>query len=85
MNHYRITIMKPARKFLEGQTRPQQERILKAICRLPREGDIKLLSGQENVYRLRVGSYRVIYSIHAGDNASTVEILTIGNRGDVYK
>ena len=75
--------MKPARKFIERQTQHQQERLLRAIYKLPYEGDIKTLAGHENVYRLRVGDYRVIYSIH--DEVLTVEVMTIGNRGDVYK
>lgn len=83
MTVYRIELMKPARKFIERQPRGQQERLLKAISRLPHEGAIKPLTGQENVYRLRVGDYRVIYSVH--DEVVTVEVMTIGNRGDVYK
>ena len=83
MIHYHIVIMKPARKFIERQIRPQQERLLRAIYSLPHVGDIKPLSGQENVYRLRVGNYRVIYSIH--DDVLTVEVMAIGNRGDAYK
>ena len=80
---YRIEIMKPARKFIERQTPHNQERLLKAIYRLPHEGDIKPLSGQKNVFRLRTGNYRVIYSVH--DDVLIVEIMTAGNRGDVYK
>ncbi len=80
---YRVVLMKPARRFIENQPRPQQIRLLRAIYKLPHEGDIKALSGRENEYRLRVGDYRVIYSVY--DDVLTVEVLTIGNRGDVYK
>ena len=83
MNQYRVVLMKPARKFIEQQARHHQERLLKAIYRLPHEGDIKPLAGQENVYRLRVGDFRVIYSLY--HEVLTVEVLTVGNRGDVYK
>ena len=83
MKAYKVIIMKPARKFIERQARTQQERLLTAIYRLPYEGDIKPLTGKENVYRLRVGDYRVIYSVY--DDVLTVEVLTVGNRGDVYK
>jgi mRNA interferase RelE/StbE len=75
--------MKPARKFIEQQPRQQQERLLKAIYRLPHEGNIKPLGGQDKVYRLRVGDYRVIYTVH--DEVLTVVITTAGNRGDIYK
>ena len=82
MIKYRIVIMKPARKFIEKQPQHNQTRLLKAIYRLPIEGDIKRLVGQENVYRLRVGDFRVIYTLY--NDVLTVEILDVGNRGDVY-
>lgn len=80
---YRIVIDKPAMKFLQKQPPSQQARLLKAIQALPDSGDIKAMSGHENLYRLRVGSYRVIYTIE--HEIITVHILNIGNRGDVYK
>ena len=39
-----------------------QERLLRAINKLPNEGDIKHLTGYDNLYRLRVGGYRVLFS-----------------------
>lgn len=80
---YKIVIEKPAMKFLLKQPQAQRERLLRAIQGLPDNGDIKPMSGHENLYRLRVGSYRVIYTIE-GD-LLIVRVLTIGNRGDVYK
>ena len=80
---YRIVIEKPAMKFLQKQPQAQRERLLRAIQGLPDNGDIKPMSGHENLYRLRVGTYRVIYAIE-GD-LLIVRVLTIGNRGDVYK
>ena len=83
MKAYRILIDKPARKFIERQEREQQERLLKVIYRLPADGDIRPLEGRQNVFRLRVGVFRVIYCV---DNAARiVTVMTIGNRGDVYK
>lgn len=80
---YQIVIDKPALKFLQKQSPDQRERLLKAIYKLPELGDIKPMSGHENLYRLRVGTYRVIYTIE--NNILSVRVLTIGNRGDVYK
>lgn len=80
---YRIVIDKPAMKFLQKQPQAQRERLLHAIQGLPDIGDIKPMSGHDNLYRLRVGSYRVIYTIQ-GD-LLIIRVLTIGNRGDVYK
>ena len=83
MSQYKIVLMKPARKFIEKQTKNNQQMILRAIAKLPHEGDIKLLTGKENKYRLRIGGYRVIYSID--NNVLTVSVLDVGNRGNVYK
>ena len=79
----KIEIDKPAMKFLARQPKPQQERLLRAISRLSDEGDIKPMAGFEDLYRLRVGNYRVLYTIE--NNRLIVRILQIGNRGDVYK
>lgn len=80
---YRVIIDKPAMKFLQKQPRQQQERLLKAIYQLPDVGDIKPMSGHDNLYRLRVGSYRVIYTVE--NEILVVRVMTIGNRGDIYK
>lgn len=80
---YRVIIDKPAMKFLQKQPRQQQERLLKAIYQLPDVGDIKPMSGHDNLYRLRIGAYRVIYTVE--NEILIVRVLTIGNRGDVYK
>ena len=80
--NYDIRIDKPARKFIERQPKDQQARILKAIANLPAIGDIKPLQGQPEVYRLRVGSYRIIYTIQ---EELVILVMNIGNRGDIYK
>ena len=80
---YRIELEKRAVKFLVRQPKPQQERLLKAIYKLPLSGDIKLMRGYEGYYRLRVGDYRIIYTVN--DNVILIRVLEIGNRGDVYK
>lgn len=80
---YRIVIEKPAMKFLQKQPPAQRERLLRAIQGLPGKGDIKPMSGYENLYRLRVGTYRVIYTLE--NDLLIVRVLTAGNRGDVYK
>ncbi len=46
--------------------------------------DIKKMKGEwEGFYRLRIGKIRVIFAVNL-DSAS-IEIYTIGARGDVYK
>ena len=55
---------------------------MQAIYRLP-DGDTIKMSGKHDIYRLRVGSYRVVYSIE--ENNLVICVLEAGNRGDVYK
>ncbi|MBE3579024.1 MAG: type II toxin-antitoxin system RelE/ParE family toxin [Caldanaerobacter subterraneus] len=80
--NYKIEFSKKASKFFKAQPPQQQKRLAKAISKLP-EGDVKFLKGYNNFYRLKVGDYRVIFTIDQGQ--LLVRILVIGNRGDVYK
>jgi len=89
MTKYKISVMKPARKFIEKQPRPQQERLLKAIKKLPHDGDIIPMGGHKETFRLRVGDYRVIFEIRDsiiidGEEITPLDVLIAGNRGDVY-
>ena len=78
---YRIELKKKAQKFISSQPRNQQERLLTAIYKLP-DGDVKALSGFKDVYRLRVGDYRVIYELH--NDILLITVVNVGNRGEVY-
>lgn len=79
---YTILYEKPALKFIKKQSKEQQRRILEAIHELPDNGDIKQLKGHVGLLRLRVGSYRIIYSVDNGQ--LIVRIIDAGNRGQVY-
>ncbi len=82
--NYRIVIEKAAEKFIVKLPRPDKERVLKAISRLPEQGDIKQLKGQKSrgMFRLRVGDYRIIYTVD--DGQLVVCIVDAGNRGQIY-
>lgn len=80
---YRIEFEKKAVKFISKQPKLQKERLFKAIYKLPESGDIKAMRGENGFFRLRVGDYRVIYTVN--DNILTVRIVAVGNRGDIYK
>ena len=57
---YSHIIKKPAKKFIDRLPKSEQARIVAAIEKLPDEGDIKPLQGHDDLYRLRVGPYRMI-------------------------
>ena len=46
------------------------------------EGDRKQLKGHRGLYRLRVGDYRIIYSVDNGK--LIVRVVDAGNRGQIY-
>ena len=81
---YTIVIEKPAERFIMRLAQPEKERLLKAIQELPHTGDIKRLQGKKSrgMYRLRVGSYRIIYTVDNG--RLVVCVVDAGNRGQIY-
>lgn len=82
MQTYKIIFEKAAQKFLDKQDKSTRIRLYKAIYRLPDGTDIKKLKGY-NLYRLRVGNCRILYTID--DSIRLIDIENIDNRGDVYK
>lgn len=80
---YHVIIEKRAEKFIRKQTKENQDRLITAIYKLPFVGDIKPMEGRSGYYRLRVGDFRVIYTVER--EIVTVRVLDAGNRGDVYK
>ena len=81
---YTVLIEKPAEKFIVKLPEPEKERVLRAISRLPDEGDRKRLQGirNEGIYRLRVGQYRVLYRVE--EDCLVVCVIDAGNRGEIY-
>jgi len=71
---------KQADKFLDKQTDRVFYRIEAAINKLP-EGDVTKLTGYKNLYRLRIGSFRILFTMENG----TVMVDKIDNRGQAYK
>ena len=86
MSQYAITFARSARKELEALSRPIVARVLnriEALGRDPRPAGCRKLVGQGNLWRIRVGDYRVIYEID--DSRQTVDVSAIRHRSDVYR
>jgi mRNA interferase RelE/StbE len=49
----------------------------------PRPPGVKKLSGHADLYRVRVGDYRVVYTVD--DANQTVLITALGHRSDIYR
>lgn len=79
---YEIVIKKRAKKFIGRLPMNEKRRLVSAIQQLPSGNDIKQLKGYDGLFRLRVGSYRVIYTV---DNGKLVIcVIDAGNRGEIY-
>ena len=79
---YKIVIQKKAKKFIDKLPKNEKIRIVRAIEQLPDGEDIKKLKGHKELLRLRVGDYRIIYTVNHGE--LIVIVIDAGNRGEIY-
>ncbi len=68
---------------LPGDLRSRLMRKLEALEENPRPVGVEKLAGVEDLYRVRVGDWRVVYAIR--DRELIVIVVRIGNRRDVYR
>ena len=87
MASYRVLIKPSATKEIEavGQKEDRQRIVtrIRSLARDPRPFGSEKLSGKEDLYRLRVGRYRIVYSV--GDAELVVLIVRVGHRKNVYR
>ena len=85
MASYKIEWKHSAVKELKKLPKDAVGRILKAVEQLPANPyppGVRKLIGSEHSYRLREGSYRIIYTVSSA--ALIIEIVRVGHRKDVY-
>ncbi len=83
---YKIIIKPTAEKSLDKIPWPARRRIADALEGLrsnPRPSGVVKLAGVENLWRIRIGIYRVVYEIH--DDRLVVLVLRVAHRKDVYR
>ena len=87
MAAYRVLIKASAGKELERLgTKSDRTRIVQRIQALaldPRSRGCEKLAGYADRYRIRQGSYRIVYPVD--DQRLEVTIFKIGDRKDVYR
>jgi mRNA interferase RelE/StbE len=86
--NYKIELSSRSLKYLnklDPKTKNRISNYLELLSENPRnpELDIKRLQGETSLYRLRVGSYRILYTIK--NNQLIIMVINIGSRGDIYK
>jgi len=82
---YRLLIKPSATKELEAVPKRDRRRLVVRIQSLrndPRPPGSEKLSGHD-LYRVRQGNYRVLYSID--DTDETIILIKIGHRREVYR
>ncbi len=86
MASYKIEVSATAEKQLRKLGKENRQRIIEAISNLAkttRPTGCRKLKGFEDVYRIRVGTYRLIYNIN--DKQVLIIILKEGHRKHVYR
>ena len=83
---YIVIIENKAQKEFLKLSPPHDNSVKKAIDKLdkePRPSSAKKLSGSKDGYRVRVGDYRILYTID--DQRKVVTIYRIRHRREVYR
>jgi mRNA interferase RelE/StbE len=83
---YSILLAPPAECQLRSFSASIQNRLVKRMKTLqqdPRPRGVKKLAGADDLYRIREGDFRIIYTIQ--DKALLILVLKIGDRKDVYR
>lgn len=84
--NYRIEFVKQAAKQFKALPNQEQQRLkpkIDALVKDPRPSGVVKLSGKDDLYRIRVGNYRIIYNIQ--DNQLLILVVKIGHRRDIYR
>lgn len=83
---YRIELTPRAErefKSLDGSVRGRIKQRIDSLAKNPYPSGIKKIEGEEELYRLRVGDYRILYQVK--EKTLLVLIVRIGHRREVYR
>ena len=86
MARYRVEVSRTAEKQLRKLEVVDRRRVVRALIGLgedPHPPGSRRLSGYTDVFRIRVGVFRVLYSVEG--RKLIVIILKLGHRKDVYR
>jgi mRNA interferase RelE/StbE len=83
---YTVSLLPAAVKQLAALPRDVQVRVARkvdALARNARPPGAEKLSGADDLWRVRVGNYRVLYEIR--DAALVILVVRVGHRREVYR
>jgi mRNA interferase RelE/StbE len=86
MSKYSITFSRSAAKELEALGVSVLNRVFAKIESLesePRPYGTRKLTGENDLWRIRVGDYRVVYRIKDGEHL--IDVISVRHRKDAYR
>ena len=86
MREYVVRFARSARKELESLGSHLLARIfprIEALSRNPRPPGCRKLRGTRNLWRIRVGEYRIVYEIL--DDPGLIDVVAVRHRKDAYQ
>ena len=86
MLRYEVRISRTAAKQLRALPRAEQERVAakaSALADNPRPVGSRKMAGYDDVWRVRVGRCRILYSV--ADSELIIIVLKVGHRRNVYR
>ena len=81
-----VRLARRAARALSALQRREQQRIRAALDLLadnPRPPNCIAMQGEDSVYRVRVGDYRIVYEVL--DAVLLVHVVRIGHRREIYR
>ena len=83
---FNVNYSKQAKSFLKSSDKLTLKRLLKKVEVLAKEPinrDTKKIEGSKGLFRVRVGSYRILYEIDYSEQ--NIGIVKIDKRDEVYR
>jgi mRNA interferase RelE/StbE len=86
VSRYTVEVARRAVKSIARLPRQDQQRVRAAIDLLaeePRPPGCTKLAGEDSVYRVRIGDYRILYEVM--DARLVIHVVRVGHRREVYQ
>lgn len=88
MSSYSVELTKSAKKDLRKLPKKIQIRIIEALKMLGVNPlsellKVKKLRGEDSLYRIRVGDYRIVYTVE--NKKLVILVIKIGHRKEIYR
>ncbi|MCJ7778028.1 MAG: type II toxin-antitoxin system RelE/ParE family toxin [Sedimentisphaerales bacterium] len=83
---YQVKVAEEAAKFIRKQDKRIQRQIINNIRELaqnPRPQGCNKLQGYEELYRIRSGNYRIVYTIR--EKMLLIFVVRVAHRKDIYR